>query len=61
MCFPCVQNTPYMWIRYAFIFGTLAAAWYGQLVVAETNFALGAVMALVIGLCCALVRGVICC
>ena len=60
LCVP-PQNTPYMWIRYAFIFGTLAAAWYAQLVVAETNFALGAVMALVVGLCCALVRAESCC
>ena len=44
-----------MWIRYMTIFGTLGAAWYGQLLYGQTSFGLSTVLALVVGVCCAMV------
>jgi hypothetical protein len=45
-----------MWGRYAAIFGVLGAAWYGQLVLGATHLGASLVLAMVLGLCCAMVR-----
>eukprot|EP00160_Parvularia_atlantis_P015967 Unigene4834_Nuclearia_a/m.14782 Unigene4834_Nuclearia_a/g.14782 ORF Unigene4834_Nuclearia_a/g.14782 Unigene4834_Nuclearia_a/m.14782 type:complete len:441 (+) Unigene4834_Nuclearia_a:492-1814(+) len=49
------KHAPWMWVRYACIFSTLAVCWYAQLVLAPVSFALALLPALVLGWCGALI------
>lgn len=45
-----------MWVRYAMLWTGIVVPWYLQLVLAPVSMTLTVICALILGLCCALVR-----